>query len=212
MEFRRFVINLETRADRRQQMEAQLRRIGWTAEFIIAKRPDAAAGFPSIGARGCFESHIAVLRRGIGSNIILMEDDLNFVSDFDQAWPLALSRLPVDWSIFYPAHVGNGLIDPETGIMCSHMIAFRKTAVPRIIQNLETIMSRPSGHPEGGPMHVDGAYSTIRKQNTDLRTYAFSPALGYQRSSLSDIANPKILDRMPVLKPFMRLARRALNR
>jgi glycosyl transferase family 25 len=185
MEFRRFVINLETRADRRQQMEAQLRRIGWTAEFIIAKRPDAAAGFPSIGARGCFESHIAVLRRGIGSNIILMEDDLNFVSDFDQAWPLALSRLPVD---------------------------FRKTAVPRIIQNLETIMSRPSGHPEGGPMHVDGAYSTIRKQNTDLRTYAFSPALGYQRSSLSDIANPKILDRMPVLKPFMRLARRALNR
>lgn len=204
MDFKKYVINLASRPDRRRQVEAQLQRVGWGAEFVNAKRPDDAAGFPSIGARGCFESHLEVLRRGVGSNVILMEDDLNFSRGFESGWPLAIAKLPDDWSIFYPAaDIGAGLVDPSVGVMCAHMMAFRGSVVPRVIAELETIKSRPGGHPLGGPMHVDGAYSTIRTQNPDIETYAHSPPLGYQRSSRSDITPSGVFQKMA------RLVRRA---
>jgi GR25 family glycosyltransferase involved in LPS biosynthesis len=91
----RFVINLATRADRRAEMEAQLNRVGWQAEFFAAFRPNAAEGFPSIGARGCYLSHLAVLRLGLRSrnHVLIMEDDLNFVEGFSRQWPSIFDRL-----------------------------------------------------------------------------------------------------------------------
>ena len=32
-------------------------------------------------------------------------------------------------------------------------------AIGPLIAYLERMVARPAGHPEGGPMHVDGAYS-----------------------------------------------------
>jgi hypothetical protein len=58
-------------------------------------------------------------------------------------------------------------------------------------------------------MHVDGAYSTIRAQQHDLETYAYCPSLGYQRSSLSDIAPAQVYDRVTILKPAVNLVRKA---
>jgi GR25 family glycosyltransferase involved in LPS biosynthesis len=83
-------------------MQEQLDRIGWTAEFIKAVRPDDRGSFPSLGARGCFLSHIEVLKRSEDSNVILLEDDLSFVEDASQLWTDAIGTLPADWSIFYP--------------------------------------------------------------------------------------------------------------
>lgn len=194
-------------------MEAQLQRVGWDAEFIKAVRPDDAGGFPSIGARGCFESHLAVLHRGLGSNIILMEDDLNFAPDFRQRWPMIAANLPDDWSIFYPAHeTAGGLLASSVGLVCTHMMAFRSAIVPRVIRELETIMSRPGGHPLGGPMHVDGAYSTIRAQNPEIKTYGISSPLGYQRSSRSDIAIPHWIDKYPTIAKVARTVKANFQR
>src|SRR5690606_15681426 len=63
-----YVISLASRTDRRKQMAAMLARAGveicaGVVEFFDAVRSDAADGFPSPGARGCFLSHLAVLRR-----------------------------------------------------------------------------------------------------------------------------------------------------
>jgi glycosyl transferase, family 25 len=200
MNAKRYIINLKSRPDRRSAMLSELGRVGWEAEFVTAERPKDRGPFPSIGARGCFESHLEVLRRGLGSDIILMEDDLNFDLDFGRRWPVALAQLPSDWSIFYPAHdIGAGMIEPSTGVVCTHMMVFRSSVVGTIIKGLEAIMSRPGGHPLGGPMHVDGAYSTIRAQNPEIKTYGTLPALGYQRSSRSDISPSSL---------FIRLTRR----
>jgi glycosyl transferase, family 25 len=57
------VINLSERKDRRDDMEKQLGRIGWKAEFFGSVRPSDAGGFESVGARSCFESHLHTLRR-----------------------------------------------------------------------------------------------------------------------------------------------------
>jgi glycosyl transferase family 25 len=59
------IVNLVDRPDRRREVIAELDRIGGMApniSFYDAHRPDDTGGFPSLGARGCFESHLAVLR------------------------------------------------------------------------------------------------------------------------------------------------------
>jgi GR25 family glycosyltransferase involved in LPS biosynthesis len=59
-----FIINLIERRDRRHEMELQVKKIGIylpNDKFFPAIRPKVLAGFPSIGARGCFLSHLSVL-------------------------------------------------------------------------------------------------------------------------------------------------------
>lgn len=213
----KFVINLRDRADRRSEMECQLRRVGWRAQFSNSERPPNAGGFPSIGARGCFESHLATLKRAsaFSSHVLIMEDDLNFAPGFSRLWEDACRALDeTNWSIFYPGHLlkespdGLALIGASQPVMCAHFLMINKSAVAPIIDGLETILSRPPGHPDGGPMHVDGAYTTIRAQNPDLETFVFSPSLGSQRASRSDIADQKIYDRIEALRPVMRKLRR----
>ncbi len=213
-----FVINLEHRRDRRIEMRKQLASIGWQAEFFPAIRPSDAANFPSIGARGCYISQLSVLKTAKDKRVnwlIILEDDVNFVSGFRDHWKAAMATLETkNWSIFYPGHVldnlpkGLSLLAPSTEVLCAHFVMINGKAIPIIVEGLETIMSRPNGHPLGSPMHVDGAYSTIRKHNPSLSTYIYSPTLGYQRPSRTDIGELKWFDRMRVLRPAVSFARR----
>jgi glycosyl transferase family 25 len=219
MDIGKFVINLADRTDRRQEMNHQLLHVGWSAQFSNSDRPTSLDGFPSLGARGCFQSHLEILKRGhaMGGHIVIMEDDLNFVADFAHLWNSAYEALQMtDWNIFYAAHLLHGrseltLLDPSEEVLCAHFLMFNEKAAVRIIEGLEAILSRPSGHPLGGPMHVDGAYSTIRKQNPEMKTFAFFPSLGYQRPSRSDIADLKFYDRIKPLRPLIGGLRRAKN-
>lgn len=215
--FQSYVINLPERLDRRQDMEKQLRKIGWQAEFFPALRPTETGGFPSIGARGCFLSHLAALKHGgaLDQHILLMEDDLSLVQDFSLRWREVFEELEAkEWSLFYPGHVlqqapkGLSLVPPSLGIVCSHFLMINRSAVFQIIQGLEAILQRPPGHPEGGPMHVDGAYSTIRQQKPWLQTYVYFPSLGRQRPSRSDIASPRFYDRVQFARSLLTALRR----
>jgi hypothetical protein len=213
-----FVINLKHRTDRRLAMREQLSRVGWSAEFFPAIRPQEPAGFPSIGARGCFLSHLSVLKKAEhagAQHVVILEDDLNFGLAFADHWRSAMSALTAhEWSIFYPGHAMKNLpaglsrVAPETGIQCTHFMVISGPALPKLIAGLETILSRPPGHPLGGPMHLDGAYSTLRAQNHTLVTYAYFPALGYQRSSRTDVGVAKWFDRVGILSPLVDAARK----
>jgi glycosyl transferase, family 25 len=215
-DFFKCVINLAERKDRRREMERQLRHVGWQALFSDSARPSDAGGFESAGARGCFENHLLILRRAANSgyHAVIMEDDLNFCPDFRPKWEEACSSLKNrSWAILYPAHYltlknGLSLLSPSQAVRCSHFILFHKDHIGEIASRLEAILARPPGHPLGGPMHVDGAYSAIRNQNPTLNTYAFSPSLGYQRPSRSDIAPLKFYDRIEVLRPIFDTLRR----
>lgn len=86
---RTLVINLESRPDRRAETIAELtRRFGAEAvaervEFIAAVRPAEVGAFPSLGARGAFESHLKALRhaRDLGlSSVLILEDDVEFTA------------------------------------------------------------------------------------------------------------------------------------
>jgi glycosyl transferase family 25 len=213
-----FVINLERRVDRRIETEQELSRVGWSAKLFPAIEPEDAGEFPSIGARGCFLSHLAVLRdaRGAGvDRVIILEDDITFVPDFAERWQSAIDALESEpWSIFYPGHAPNNLarglslLPSSTAVRCTHFMVINRNAIPQLIRGLETILSRPPGHPLGSPMHVDGAYSTIRVQNQTLASYGYSPALGHQRPSRTDIGQLKWFDRIDALRPIVGFIRK----
>ncbi len=213
-----FVINLEHRVDRRTDMQRELLGIGWEATFFPAIRPSSAREFTSAGARGCFLSHLAVLKqaKALGvERLVILEDDVTFVRDFSRRWQSVLHKLDTtDWSVFYPGHALNGmspglsLLQPEVSVLCAHFMMINNHAISAIAEGLEAILKRPAGHPLGGPMHVDGAYSTIRAQNPRLQTYALSPVLGYQRPSRTDIRDTKWFDRPGPLEHLVRVVRR----
>lgn len=213
-----YVINLPQRTDRRSEMQDELSRIGWNAKFFPAIRPASAGGFSSIGAHGCFLSHLAVLsaaRNSGAGRVVILEDDVNFVRGFREKWNAAVEKLSgQEWSMFYPGHAldnlpgGFALLQPERSVLCAHFLMIEAQALPTIIEGLETILGRPAGHPLGGPMHVDGAYSTIRAQNPLLKTYAIAPVLGYQRPSRTDIREARWFDRIDALDAIVSFARK----
>lgn len=227
-----YVINLANRTDRRREMEAELDRLGVPAQsplvsFFPAVRPDSAPPFPSIGARGCFLSHLEVLKQARTANhaaILILEDDAAFSAEHiahmaDMLPPL--SRL--DWAI---AHLGYRIaldqmpgadqalhahwrrLPAETGVQTTHAMLINQRAFTLLIDYLEQMMARPPGHPDGGPMHVDGAYSWFRRDHPECLALVTPGQYVIQRASRSDIAPSGWKDRIPLLG----LARRIKNR
>jgi glycosyl transferase family 25 len=224
------IVNLKTRDDRRRETIDQLARLGLTVDgthiaFHEACRPDSAGAFPSIGARGCYMSHVALLEEAAAAgagNLLILEDDLDFANDVDTRLPRTLGELrDRAWSIFYGGYEGYeeplgggllGLANPATGVRTTHFVAFTADAVGRAIPYLRAMQARPAGDPAGGPMHVDGAYSWLRRAHPELTTLLATPELGHQRPSRTDIADLKLLDRIPAFREMMTIGRRLKRR
>lgn len=226
---RLYVINLEDRTDRRRDMVSELERIGWQAdspdvEFFAAIKPDSADTFPSIGARGCFLSHLGVLRdarRRELQTFLILEDDAAFTAECRAHLGAVLAGLDTaDWAIAYLGH----RIDPEdlpgpaaargvhwralpseTRVETTHAMLIHQCAAGPLIDYLERMMTRPAGHPEGGPMHVDGAYNWFRRDHPEFPTLVTPRQYVVQRASKSDIAPPSLKDRVPFIGIFRSL-------
>ena len=223
---RLIVISLPYRTDRRREMVVQFARLGLSMKdsritLFDAIRPEEAGGFASVGARGCFESHLAALRLcSEARSVLILEDDTDFAPDIPKLLAAAMSALPADWSIFYgggyglPASRGGAVTNAPAaiGITEAHFIGFNGGAIRRAAVCLEAIRSREPGDPRGGPMHVDGAYGHFRAANTDLQTWVATPALGHQRASRTDIHELRWFDRWMFIKGVAGLLRKAARR
>lgn len=224
-----FIVNLATRDDRRREMAEQLGLIGLGLDtapvrLFEAVRPDDPGEWPSIGARGCFLSHLGILQaakaEGLG-HILILEDDVDWSPGFLTHADACLTALEAgDWDF-----VHGGLeevreatlpafehVPPETGLRLTHFIALGAGTVPRAEAYLSTMAARKGGDPQGGPMHVDGAYSWFRKDNPDIRAHIFQPAIARQRASRTDIHELGWLDRTPVVSSLVGRARRLRNK
>jgi hypothetical protein len=226
-----YIINLPTRSDRRREMIEQLHLAGIDAKdprivFFDAVRPTEPGGFPTIGARGCFMSHLGVLRhaRQAGhERILVLEDDANFAISGPADIDLLARRLSdCDWDLVYPGFLSMNppaelsaslsTIAPATSVMGTHMMLIRGRIFDQLIDYLERMLARPAGSAEGGPMHVDGAYSWFRRAHPSLITLVCSPALGYQRPSRTDVHQLKWFDRLPVVRSVVSELRKARAR
>ncbi len=220
---RAYVINLSYRKDRRRMMVQELKKIEMPltlnkTEIFSAIQPDNAGAFPSVGARGCFLSHLAILKQAKEDSlgqVLIMEDDLTISRRFKMDQEILIDQLQrTDWGFVYFGHVEEvGASSPVTlrlfsgPMMTAHFYGINGVIFDRLISFLEELQRRPGGHPDGGPMHIDAAYSTFRAQNPDIATLIASPNLGWQRSSRSDISSNKWFDQVPIFKQFVAVAR-----
>ncbi len=218
-----FVINLPERMDRRKAINSELDWIGASdrgrIEIFPAVKPTEPGGFPSIGARGCFMSHLEILRQARDQGmqrILILEDDLMF-NNYLRKHQEEVAR-HVESNAYDIVYLGH-MVESRSGgpmqfekyekpLMQSHFIAFRGSVIERLVVFFETMLERAPGHPDGGPMHVDGAYSTFRMQHPEFVTQIATPNLGFQRPSPSDIAGFRWFDKLVGLKELSALSRR----
>jgi len=220
---RTYAINLPSRRDRRRMIVRELNKAGMPlesskVEIFPGIQPNNAGDFPSIGVKGCFLSHLAILKQvknnGL-ANVLIVEDDLTISKQFKTEQELLVAQLcQTDWGFVYFGHIEEEHAEASSvklrpffkPLMTAHFYAVNSKILDRLIPFLEELQQRPGGHPDGGPMHLDGAYSTFRVQNPDVVTLIASPNLGWQRSSRSDIS-PKLLDRTPILNQLVGIMR-----
>ena len=223
------MINLESRRDRHREMDRQLRSIGLSLdcrpiELFSAIRPADKGEFDSVGTRGCFMSHLGVLQRAVSgayARILIFEDDLNFVAGFKERLAAAVAVLDnCPWDLFYGGYLlpdgvtfasGVQYVSPKQALVAAHFLALSARAVALAAPFLETLLSHKAGDPNGGPMHVDGAYSWLRQANPQLITRIAVPPLGYQRASRTDIHQLRWFDRFPITRHAVSVARIVKN-
>ena len=215
------VINLPERRDRYRQIKRQLNFLGMPfthgkVELFPAIRVADPAGFPSPGVRGCFLSHLAVLKdaraRGLTS-VLVLEDDLEvFPEDITLLATLLECSTHVQWDFLYLGHVlalppAPAQLVAFTGpIQTCHFYAVHSGIFDRVIGYLESCLTRHPGDPIGGPMNIDGALTMFRAANPDVVTLVAQPSAGSQRSSRSDIS-VRPLEQVPGLRQAMGFAR-----
>lgn len=229
-----FVINLPQRRDRYAEMQEQLARagLGWSSpgvHLVPALRPSDDGGFASIGAHGCYMSHVAAIERALAlglDSMLLLEDDCNLVRDFDARFAAVATALArTDWSIFYggwrlpdgepfgPGDAGPlASVETRRALWLTHCLAFRGAALRALPSYLRDLASRPSGDAAGGRMHVDGAYTWFRRAHPEFETCAATPPIAFQRASRSDVDALRWRDRLPLFRGAVAAARRWANR
>jgi glycosyl transferase, family 25 len=224
---RTYIINLPERKDRRLEMQSELRaaeipEMPGRLEFFSAIRPTEPAGFPNLGVRGCFLSHLAIYRAARDlklARVLIMEDDLAFSRRFRGELAGLCDQLGrQDWDFAYFGHILNvsnrvpaEFVPYQGPIGLTHFYALSGRVLDRLITFFELVMSRPSGHPEGGIMFNDAALSVFREQNPDVLTLVSSPSLGFQRSSRSDLTS-SWYDKVPGLRRATSVARSVKSR
>lgn len=229
------IINLESRSDRKREMMAELRRIGLSVDGNVidifkAFRFEDPGNFPSIGARGCFLSHLGILKQAQAQNfasVLIFEDDLDFCQDPTEHIVKAMNELDhQEWSMFYGGYEISRPITPIPGksiqfadsddsIGTTHFIGIHARAIPDLVLYFEAMLTRPAGDPAGGPMHVDGAYNWFRKSHPQFKTFIALPIIGVQRPSRTDIGELKAIDKIGsirVLIGLLRKFKRSVNR
>ena len=220
------IISLASRLDRRRDVASELKRHELPlepgkVEFFDGIRPENDGGFPSIGLHGCFLSHLEILRKARSAGfarILILEDDFQLSRKFDRSQESIVKQLQDQrWDIVYFGHlIPTGAspsptfvpVDRELDILLTHAYAVNGAIFERLVSFLETLLTRPPGDPEGGPMSPDGALSTFRKRNPDVVTLIASPNLCWQRSSRTDNHALRWIDVVPVVRNVVGLGRR----
>jgi GR25 family glycosyltransferase involved in LPS biosynthesis len=100
------VINLDKRTDRLENITKQLDDLGITFERFSSI--DGTGKNPIIAGR---DSHLQVWRDNLGKKILILEDDAQFVDNFQDRFDQVIQTLPENWDVFYLG----ALLDKMTG-------------------------------------------------------------------------------------------------
>lgn len=189
-------INLNIRTDRRQETEAELARLNVPPSKIL--RWPATRNTKN-GAYGCSMSHVAVLEHistlpDTVQNILILEDDFNFVSDTELITQ-SLSRFlayPADsWDIgllsydILQREVFNDFLSICLRTYNASGYLLNRTSLPKVLANFKEGL-KGLLHTGEGKYYLDIYWWHIMK---DRKCFYFNKPLGYQRKSYSNIVS-----------------------
>lgn len=196
------IINLPSRPDRRAGMLTELRRLKIDndprVEFVNGVSVDDKAPFRSTGEKGVFLAHLKILSEAAtaGVSVLILEDDADF-RPAAAAW-----HLSPDCDIAYGGYLANDPSNLETSdIVGAHCMGFSARAAPALVTFLTQLLDLDS------PPPIDGAYVWFRRQQGGFKTEFANPVVAVQRPSRSDIAAPRTIDRIRLLRVPVAAAR-----
>jgi GR25 family glycosyltransferase involved in LPS biosynthesis len=181
------VINLDRRTDRMEKLDPQLKELG-----IQYKRFSAVDGKkldidPIVAG---LRSHLQVMKQIAGQRVLILEDDAQFVEDFNEKFEKVMQTLPEDWDIFYlgalvPKDVGLiRMVNRHWGIQVlttgSQAYCINPSKLEYFISKLEDYNS-----------YIDIGLRDFAK---DLKAYIAQPNLVTQFPSYSDLRLKEVND------------------
>jgi Glycosyltransferase family 25 (LPS biosynthesis protein) len=200
-----YIINLPERTDRLRSIERELGGLGSKVPLgnivvFPAVRPAEPAGFPEIGWRGCFLSHLGILKKARGdglSNVLILEDDALFTNAFLKSQKaLSIAMRECEWDFLYLGHTislqsnGGDCLVPYHGIiLTTHCYAVNGRILERLILFLEEYAREVSRCRPVTDHGIDGVLSLFREKNRDIVTLISSPSLVTQSASRPNIVH-----------------------
>ena len=181
------VINLDRRTDRMEKLAPQLEKLD-----IQYKRFSAIDGKkldidPIVAG---LQSHLQVMKQIAGQRVLILEDDAQFVEDFNEKFEKVMQTLPEDWDIFYlgalvPKDVGLiKMVNLHWGIQVlttgSQAYCINPSRLEYFINKLEDYNS-----------YIDIGLRDFAK---DLKAYITQPNLVVQFPSYSDLRLKEVND------------------
>ena len=182
-------------------------------EFFQAYQFTDPGPFARAGSRGAFHSHLHILKDAAAANqsVLILQDDCEFLQSVRTSTPRE------DTDIFYG---GYHALDPDdlhnSPIIGAHCMGFSAKAAREAALYLEAYLSpdfepdrRAASEPGYNPRikpPIDGAFVWFRRKHPELRTEF--RLLSVQRSSVTDIGERRLRDRVWGLHRAVRMARR----
>lgn len=223
---RSYIINLRDRPDRKREVIAEFARAGIPLphpkiEFYTAERPAEQGDFPSLGARGIFNSNRDVLRRAIAddlSNLLVFEDDVFFRDvPATEVAKVAAALDQEKWDIVYFGYIhppdsalAGPLAQSDLLTIGGHFYGINGPFIRYMARYMDDCAARPPRHRLGGPTSRDGAFNHVRLIDPDIKVLLAVPNLAVQRYSPSDLS-PSRIDSIPILAPVLKTWRRYRN-
>jgi GR25 family glycosyltransferase involved in LPS biosynthesis len=218
------VIHLPERKDRYDSLSLELRGLGIDirdpkVEIPYAPRPTDSNGFTSRGVHGNFLSHLDILRRARDEKlraVWVLEDDAIFCRRMCRTQASLVERLQHDdWDLCFLGHslsseiVGmpTGLVRPPADFIWAHCYAVHARVLPRIVAYLEQALILPSGHPDGGRLYIDAAFTLFRRFNPDVVALVSNPVLSIQKGCYSSLNDRKWYESAAIMRPVVSTAR-----
>lgn len=189
------IINLPHRLDRRREIIAELRKQGVAIDgtrvaFFDAVAPKDSDGFYSVGANGCYLSHLAILSEAEERSVLIIEDDCDFARNAHS------THVPADCDIYHAGYLSDG-----TG---AHLIGYRAGMASIVVAYLQHLLD------DGRRISFDGALHHFREDNPQYKTVFANPILGFQRPSRTDIGHTGLKEKVPFIG-IARSVKRALQ-
>ena len=191
-----YVINLEARPDRLEQVRAELQTLGWSWERVNAVHA------PLRGALGCALSHSVALRRFLASpptarHALVLEDDVTFTRDprpdmarfltdyagkgDSEEWDVLMLASNTVQEVGAPQEYLTRILDAQTTSAYAVSRRFAPTLLARFDQSARALMWSTTVEPQ---FCCDIAWKSLQPQSS---WFCLAPKAAIQRPGYSDI-------------------------